>query len=338
MMPMPAHRQAGLSLVELMVSITIGLMIMAGVLFVFANSSKTRTEMEKTARQIESGSYAMQLLRQDVGLAGYFGELPRTPAGPASLPDPCATDLTSLQGAMGVHLQGYDNGSTIPSCLSDVKAGTDILVVRRAASCSSANPLDANCDAPVAGAWYLQVSGCSGDPAPTAPSVQTIQPYLLLSDDTSSLTLKKIGCTAAARVVRYRTHIYFIANNNVSGDGIPTLKRWELGTGIVPLVEGIENLQVEYGIDAQPAQPDGVPESFNAAPPGVTDWANVMAVDLHVLARNSTVSGGYQDTRTYSLGRNADGSANTAGPFNDAYKRHVFASMVRLANPAGRRN
>ena len=55
-----------------------------------------------------------------------------------------------------------------------------------------------------------------------------------------------------ANVYQYRTHIYFVANNDKAGDGIPTLKRAELGVAafsIVPLVEGVENLQIEYGLD-----------------------------------------------------------------------------------------
>ena len=46
------QRQAGLSIVELMVSITLGLMILSGVLIVFVNTSAARMEVERTARQI----------------------------------------------------------------------------------------------------------------------------------------------------------------------------------------------------------------------------------------------------------------------------------------------
>ena len=37
------RRQAGLSLVELMVSVTLGLIVLSGVLMVFANSSASRS-------------------------------------------------------------------------------------------------------------------------------------------------------------------------------------------------------------------------------------------------------------------------------------------------------
>ena len=81
-------------------------------------------------------------------------------------------------------------------------------------------------------------------------------------------------------------HIYFIANNNDPGDGVPTLKRAELGTNgtfsIVPLVEGIENLQFEYGLDTNgDGMPDAVsadPGTYNgcaADPCYIANWLNV---------------------------------------------------------------
>ena len=65
-------RQAGISLVELMVSITLGLMILSGVLVVFVNTSAARNEVEKTSRQIENGRYASEVLSEDLRLAGFY--------------------------------------------------------------------------------------------------------------------------------------------------------------------------------------------------------------------------------------------------------------------------
>ena len=68
---------------------------------------------------------------------------------------------------------------------------------------------------------------------------------------------------------------------------------------------------------------------------------NVTAVKLFVLARAKDFSPGYTDTKTYCVGTpNADGScpaANTLGPFNDNYKRHVFSTTIRLTDVGGRR-
>lgn len=53
---------------------------------------------------------------------------------------------------------------------------------------------------------------------------------------------------------------------------------------------------------------------------------------IYVLARSIEQSAGYTDARSYSLG------GATLGPFNDHYKRHAFATSVRLNNVAGRRD
>jgi type IV pilus assembly protein PilW len=59
-------------------------------------------------------------------------------------------------------------------------------------------------------------------------------------------------------------------------------------------------------------------------------------VQINVLARNQTVTQGYTDTKTYTLGLTAAGAANVVGPFNDGFKRHTYSSVARLYNPAGR--
>lgn len=334
--------QDGFSLVELMVAITIGLAIAGGMTAMFVNNSQSRSEIERANRQIENGRYATQVLTEDLRLAGFLGEFdPTVLTSPATKPDPCLTSLADLKSAMPLHVQGYDNGASL-SCLSDVRTGTDILVVRRVSTCTVG---ETNCDPASTGTPYFQASLC--DNTTELGSVTTSDHYAL---DTASanLTRHKRDCTTLASQRRYRTHIYFIANNDNSGDGIPTLKRAELGASgggsaftIVPLVEGIENMQIEYGIDSDS---DGIPNSYTADPDNgcvaaacVTNWRNVVSVKLNLLARNTEKSSGYTDTKTYSLGLTANGSSNTAGPFNDNYKRHAYESLVRLNNPAGRK-
>jgi type IV pilus assembly protein PilW len=355
---MPASnplRQSGFSLVELMVAVTLGLLIVAGLTTVFVGNSQTRSQMEQAAQQSENGRYAMELLTNDLRNAGYLGEFDaRRLTTPATKPDPCATDLATLTTALPIAVQGYDNGTSAPTCLSDVMAGTDILVVRRASTCAVGA---ANCDAQIAGAPYFQASAC-GSAAELGSN--TVANYYALNTDTTVLTLHKKDCNppttagTLAPYYQYRTHIYFVANNDKSGDGIPTLKRAELGaTGftIVPLVEGIQNLQIEHGIDGVDTTsgalvtPTGTPAVYTANPDSykacaaatcVGYWRNTVAAKINLLARNTTIAAGYTDGKTYSLGLNADGTANAVGPFSDGYKRHLYVSVVRLNNTAGR--
>ena len=67
------NKQRGFSLVELMVSITIGLILLAGVLSIFFSSRSRISTNEKTARLQENGRVALDLVTHDVRSAGYQG-------------------------------------------------------------------------------------------------------------------------------------------------------------------------------------------------------------------------------------------------------------------------
>lgn len=355
------RRQSGLSLVELMISLTVGMLVISAMTTMFVQSSRARNSNERVNRQTESGRFALQTIANDLQQAGYYDSFDPDAsaktylAPPAAKPDPCTTDLTQLAAAIAVPVQGYDSvtSSTPLTCLSDVKTGTDVLVVRRASTCVAGPTADAGCDAAVSGDYLFQASLCKTE--------TTVATYYKVDTNPGNLNLHLQNCTTVANYRRLVVHIYFIANNNKPGDGVPTLKRWELGaagTGIVPLVDGVQDLQVEYGIDNAPtsgagagivlngdgvadvvtADPDSYSSCTNLTHPSCTQyWQAVVTANVHVLARNVNSTPGYNDTKTYTVGLTAAGAANTRGPYNDAYGRHVYQALVRLYNANTRR-
>ena len=357
----PRQRQAGLSLIEMMVSLTLGLMILSGVLVVFANSSAARSEVERTSRQIENGRYASDLLSDDIRLAGFYGEYNiALLTAPGALPaDPCALTVADWTSAIPVPLQGYDeNGFASANCsLTNRKANTDVLVIRRTRACTDGV---GGCTA--AGLPFFQVSLCETEVA---------TPYKL-DVSTAAFSLHKKNCTTTADKREYYVHIYFISTDNGAGQAIPTLKRLEMTSDLtkcqaappagvnvcwteVPLVEGIEEFQLQYGLDTNG---DGNPDALDsdgdgtadgvyianpntyptAAPTPVASWMSVVTIRFNILARNLDASPNYTDTKSYSLGINAAGAEITVGPRNDGYRRHVYSGLVRVANVAGRRD
>lgn len=345
-------RQRGLTLIELMVTVAIGMLIVASMAVLLANNSRTRDETEKTSLKIENGRFAIEALAGDVQNAGYLAELdPRDITLPVTKPDPCATDAASVAQAMRLHVQGYDNvTATTLSCLPDVKPGTDVVVLRRASGCVAGV---GDCPALASGDLAFQASSCSN--SAELGSATVTDHYKLSSTGTSTLTLTRYNCTTLAEIRRFHVLIYYVANNDRAGDGVPTLKRAELTGGAfvsVSLAQGVENLQVEYGLDLAPATlTDGVadaytpdPDAYNscAAAVCVQQWASVVTARIFVLARNKDLTAGYSDAKTYVLGHNADGTAGasgtdkTVGPLGDAYRRNVFQTLVRFQGPAGR--
>ncbi|HEX5091642.1 MAG TPA: PilW family protein [Burkholderiales bacterium] len=332
------RRQAGLTLVELMVSITLGLMILSGVLTVFFNTSAARNEVERTSRQIENGRHAVQLLSTDLRLAGFYGEFnPSSVAAPASLPgDPCSLAAADWQQWLPFHVLGFDNvGFASPSCaLPGLKPGTDVVMLRRARTCFAGV---GGCDPAAAGLPYLQVSLCASEVTPIKVGVE----------GGAAFDLKSKDCVGTAEKRQYYTHIYFVSTDNGVGGAVPTLMRLELtgsGWNVVPLVEGIEEFQAEYGLDSDG---DGAPDAYVANPSDfpkgactgacpTNNWLNVVTVRFHVLARNLDASPGYVDAKTYELGKDDSGNPVSVTP-GGAYRRHVYGSLVRIVNAAGRR-
>jgi len=346
---LPVKRVAmGFTLVELMVGLVVGMVVLAAATAAFLGVSYSRRDMERTDRQIENGRYAMQLLSDDISLAGYWGEFnPTVVATPVSIAtgttgDPCTVTDANLKVAVPLHIQGYDQAATTPTCVTDVKANTDIIVVRRVATCN-AGMGSADCAAAADGTTYFQSALCN-----TELALPTIPQRYVVSKTVTDFNLHKRDCATSADIRKHIVHIYFVANNNNAGDGIPTLKRAELQSGAfatVPLVEGIENLQVEYAIDTDG---NGTPNVYSADPSSyngcagaacVVNWTNVAAVKLYVIARSADTVSGYTDTKVYPMGLQADNVTTEVGgsPFNDQYKRHAFTTVIRINNAAGRR-
>ena len=132
--------QCGFSLIELMVSITLGMIVVAAVLALFLNITRNNSEMAKTNNQVESARFAIQLIQNDLIHAGFWGShVPQfddltfsvTPADvPAAVPDPCSAyalwDAAYKNQVIGIPIQTY--GDTPPagtgSCTSPVTRGS----------------------------------------------------------------------------------------------------------------------------------------------------------------------------------------------------------------------
>ena len=328
--------QRGFSLVELMIAMLIGLLVTAAVIALVVNSSRTHNELTKTSRQIENARYATQLLSDEVRHAGYFGRFFAVPAPTgAALPDPCDNaggmgDLRdALEEGLALHIQAHTNAGEL-SCLPAANhrigadgTGTDILVVRRAASMFTRNTaeLDANL-------FYIQT--------------QPTQMRLDQGSNAATFDLTELGGAPPAPIHRLHTDIYYLAPcpllddpqgtcGNNSQD-LPTLMRLRLapnGQWInEPLVEGIEDMRAEFGIDNTG---DGVPNDYVQMPANPDQWVDVISVRLHLLARTTEATPEHNDTKVYNLG------GVTLGPMNDQLRRRVFSTTIRLHNPAGRR-
>jgi type IV pilus assembly protein PilW len=334
----PRRRQQGLSLIELMIAITLGLLVLAGLTTVFVTASESQRELQRSAQQIENGRYAIETLTNDIHHAGYYGRYSAF-SDPTAIPDPCITgNEAALTTAMRAPVQVYlaaDQSSqpnlSSTSCATygltaaNLMAGSDVLVIRRADTSPLRYPGDG-----------LTPVATSTDTTTTAQVYMQTNPknvnvFFGTGAAVNTLTTLAQKNGSAELVRRYRVHVYFVApcslpagascaSTDDGGSPVPTLKRLELTVSggsrtfeVVPIAEGVQAFKVELGVDNSPSTAnasttrigDGAPDLYvpNATTStiSVTDLANAVSTKLWIVARSPQTTPGFSDSKTYAV-------------------------------------
>lgn len=125
-----------------------------------------------------------------------------------------------------------------------------------------------------------------------------------------------VGSVESAKIYNY----FSVGTNAI---GIPTLNcAGSNNTATVEIAEGVENLQVLYGLDNN--NDNRVDQYVNAD--DVSSWNRVVSVQLAILVRSLRNVKTKAETKTYHLLDNATITTN------DKYQRTVFTTIVRLRN------
>ena len=163
----------GLSLVELLVSMLLGLILSAGIVSAYLGAKRNYFYEEQMARMQENGRYAMRLLSRELGMAGFFGGLPSMRGVlPHSVGADCSDRDWVLNGTHPVELVDDYSGQSVPvslhltpfTCLDSaaIEWDTDLIAIKRTAGEASLRggvPAD-GFTASVGESWYLRrISG-----------------------------------------------------------------------------------------------------------------------------------------------------------------------------------
>ena len=285
-----------------------------------------------------------------------------------------------LQGYRAANLTTIPDINTANTCEAslltnaNLTQGSDILIIRRADTAVLSAHLATSDGVPEDDEVYLLANRREavilfGDDSATINNTivasKAADDALQSTKGSAGLGVKrspsKAAVTTWADTRKYRVHVYFIApcsrGSGANGicqagdDGIPTLKRLALGTdgsntvmAIDPLVEGIEYMKLEYGIDTSPTTinatteliGDGIPDSY-VTTPTTAQWASVVSARVYLLARSPQATNGHNDTKSYILGSTSTANQTLIAAANDQFKRHVYSAEVRPTNIAGRR-
>ncbi|ROH89453.1 hypothetical protein ED208_09940 [Stagnimonas aquatica] len=357
-LPPSRQRQSGLTLVELLIAVTLGLIALAVMIGVFiANSQNYRQNDAITALQ-DNARFAMDNLSRDLAMAGYWGgvrppdaarDLLVSSAAAAAVrandcgPSAAASDSRwLLEPSLPLEFRNHLDAASLASrfrCLTAVQANTDVLMVRRVSG-ASAIALDqptATSLSLTAGRYYVKTNQSSGALFRAASaSVNLGDP----SDCPASDSGVSGGCPPQEQPVQvyaYVPRIYFV--HDVSGDiKVPTLCRYVLNDqGTTPRMEqeclayGVENLQIEWGIDSDG---DDLVDRYLAAPTAA-ELLLARSARIHLLVRASEQRVQSSDAlKEYVLAdyRSADDATFTT----TGVLRRAFTTTVQLKNLVSR--
>jgi type IV pilus assembly protein PilW len=337
---MHPRTQRGFSLVELMVAMTLSLLLLAGALSILQTSKVGYAENDRLARLQEAGRTVMELVLRDVRGSGFTGCA--RPIQGGDFANDIAGGPASLLWNFAQPVNGYEVGGAAPALhadLADVSPAlnSDILVVRTARQgqatfrttaellSAGVSPLQVarGSNASIAAGTPLVIADCRGASAFMATGFTGAgdTAEISYSGQAAGGSLTR-GFDIGASVTPVQTVVYYVGAST-SGNG-PAL--WQKVGSAAPteLIEGTENLQFLYGIDTNA---DRIPDQYVAAN-AVTNWNNVVSLQMAVLTRSDTEYGTETDRRTFSmLGTNV-------GPFNDRRQRSLYTTTIVLRNRA----
>jgi type IV pilus assembly protein PilW len=315
-------RQRGMTMVELLVAMLLAVILGAAVVSAFVANSHSFNQDENILRMQDDARHALRELSFAVSMAGHYGEL----LVPAAITNDDNLTVGTDCGSAGVVEWVYrtvtpgttdslsvttvDNATAAQanashSCIQagEFEAGTDVISIKRVSGARSG--------ATTAGRVYLRTNGTVGllykAPAPATPDLDVPLPRAEWE---------------------YRPSIFFIRNYaNSPGDEIPTLCKKVLrgnSPGMITecLATGIENLQIEYGIDTSG---DSNPNLFLPSPT-VAQMQGVVSARIFLLARTTDLDIRYENDKTYNI------SNAPAFQPDDSFHRRIFSTTVTIQN------
>jgi type IV pilus assembly protein PilW len=325
----PAQR--GLSLVELMVAMAIGVFLLAGALSVFGKTRDLYRTNDATARLQETARYAMSTIEADLRMANSWGLIstpdavdnsprldianpPAIAAGytlPAEL-NPYSGAINQCGAMWAVKLFAYveandDSYGYACAAFGAAVPGSDQLTIRRA----STQVIDVAALGASAGQIKLQSSRVRG----------TLFASGATPVDFSAPTSESRALVANG---------YYVDQDSDERPGTPSLRRKQLDVaggatviGDLQIVPGVEDLQVEFGADFNDDQnADYFVQPDVAIPAG----DQIVAVRVWLLVRAEQPEAGFIDNRVY------DYASRVAYAPADAFRRVLVSKTVALRN------
>ncbi|MEM7018845.1 MAG: PilW family protein [Pseudomonadota bacterium] len=324
----------GVTLVEILVAMVIGLTLMGGVTLIMISSQRTYTVQGDMARLQENSRFALDFLTRDLRSVGYFGCAGGQPAGTVAIG---SFDGNSREGDGPNQSDSLDISflETGPAAFAvvDPNPADDVPLQFNATSFTATNPGAMNVNSEV------MASDCGG--ASRLYQVTSVNGNAITINQGLDRNYNNRGQLAGAEMRRLAKYRYRIAPVDIDGnivgtDGAYTFSLVRDIIGPAPgfnvlatqeLVQGVETLQIRYGEDLSG---DGIPDQYRTFD-NVTSFANVSSVRVGILMRtinNRSNANLDLNTNTYVL----EPGQPAYDPEDDYRLRRVFSTLVFLRN------
>lgn len=298
-------RQAGLTLVELMIAIAISMLVVGAVASLYVNASRNFREDDQYARMLENGRFAMYFLGEDLQMANFWGYdlLPSRIQLGAGLGGDCGVQPFKVtDDEYGMEILG-DIGACATAGMTP-EASNPILLLKRVSGKVEVDKGNPGTHYPGPGAFLL-VSPSA------AKSVQ-------LADKTTPLSV-----AVNEWVWRYSSAIYFLNTEHEL-----CRIRFESSTRDSEcLVKGIERMHVQFGVDN--VGNDGLADTMVDAAVDM-NMKDVVSARVCIVARTERTLSGHDDDATYDV----CGQPWTQDDYEDGFQRRVFEKTFQLRNNA----
>ncbi len=257
----PLARQRGLSLIEMMISITLGLLVILAVTYVFAASRASYRHQEALSNVQESGRMALELLTRDIRMVGHAGCV-------TLLPD--FNQHTSPEFSNAIVLSGVANAAAVPDSISLTRGSANPTWLSAIADANQ-NQIDL-VDAAVLGNLVagdrLLLTDCA--------FTEVVQVSARLGNRVTTVAPLTRQYRPGSFVMRLERVAYSVAGNE--------LRRSVNGAPGQAVAGNIANMKLFYGIDSNG---DRSVDSYVANP---ANWAEVVAVRIHLIVTEREVT------------------------------------------------
>ena len=296
-------KQAGLTLVELMLAMLIGLFLMLGTLTVFQQSRSNFRVADSVARLQENARFALDMMEPDIRLASFWGRSS----------EPGLID-TNIPGAVVVNCDTADNSAGMIPPTTYTQWTLNFLASLQAVDESSGyghNVMGIPCGPATAAqpqSDALVVRHASGQQIPPTPNVIQVQTDLTRGQVFNDGAVPG-GYDPAAQTHNVVSNVYYVNATSDLDPNSPSLRVKTLVPGGThqdqELMSGVENLQIQVGIDTDGdmeveryIDPDH--DAINPTTAGTIAGAQIIAVRLWMLMRADRPEVGFTDTLTYT--------------------------------------